>query len=101
MTSVDYLLTESQQEAYEEMLELDENAELPQEVQVELAMRFFHRINDIDYIKYTGYSRQGDAVDKYSLDEFIMEMKNIGIENDLWPVMVAMSGAGVVWKELE
>lgn len=93
---VDYLLTKIQQDAYEEQLEINDNAMLDFDVQDELLSKYLGCENEIDYIYYTGLS--GKDTDKYSLDEFMNEMKESIPNTPEWPIMVALSGAGVVWK---
>lgn len=93
--SVDYLLTKFQQDSYEEQLEINENSRLPNNVEIELIAKFLCREDSIDYIFYDG---KNGSNSKYSLFEFMEEMKTIVPMPPLWPIMVALSGAGVVWK---
>lgn len=97
--SIDYLLTKSQQDAYDEQLEYDENAIFPLSVQMDLISKFIDREDDIEYIYYTGGT--DSTISKYSLQDFMNEMQRLIPDLPTWPIMVALSGAGVVWKSKE
>lgn len=93
--SVDYLLTKFQQDSYEEQLEINENSHLPNDVEADLIAKFLYREDSIDYIVYDGKNGPNS---KYTLFEFMEEMKTLISNPPLWPIMIALSGAGVVWK---
>lgn len=65
-----------------------------------LNRKYLHKEDEIDYIFYNGNGCNDD--NKHSLEE-IMEMAE---EDDfinfdeLWPCIIVLFGAGVVWKKL-
>lgn len=88
--NIDYLLSE------EILDEIEEEEDIPEHVVEELNEKYMKKRNDVAYIFYTGKLCSSD--NKHSINQFIKIASKLNFHGT-WPYLVAIMGAGVVWKE--